>query len=350
MKIALASDTIRYSGFIFNRIVRILPLYLALALLVGTVINHGTLNVFDVVTLPLMVFGSSLLSKSPLTGAAWTIGVEFSFYLLFPFLAQATIRRGWLFLAQLILFIVLLRTVLFLHHSGASNPFYASLVGRFDQFLIGMLAAYGLNHSQALRRIFGSIFTYGASWLLLYLLLFFQARLASIALAQLPNPALAIFWPVLEGLVFAMMIASYTTTKWTPPHIAANSMKYLGKISYSFYLLHVMVLASALVLFGAPSWTGSIVFDSLVHGALLFGITALVAALSYSVIERPFLELRTQYVSPSSEPLASPARARLKTLPRQLNLNLRKKTPKRSAETRLREEIPNEAPRGRGSK
>jgi peptidoglycan/LPS O-acetylase OafA/YrhL len=296
MKIALSSDSIRYRGFLFNRAVRILPLYFALAFFVGAVINSRTLDVFDVVTLPLLVFGSSLLSKSLLTGAAWTIGVEFTFYLVFPFLAQFTRRLGWRFLAKGILFILFLRVVVFLHDHDR-NIFYSSLVGRFDQFLIGMLSAYALDRSDGLRRFLKTPIPFGSSLVLLYFMLFVQARLVSISLPSLPFPTLSIIWPVIEGSIFAFVIASYTSTEWQPNRIVARVFRFGGRISYSFYLLHVMCLSSALILFGIPSWTGYVALDSFVYGALIFGITLILAALSYSTIEEPFLKLRKQYTA-----------------------------------------------------
>ena len=294
MKIALASEAIRYSGFLFNRAVRILPLYFALAFLVATVINSRTLDVFDVVTLPLLVFGSSLLSKSLLTGAAWTIGVEFTFYLVFPFLAQFTLRLGWRFIAKAVLFILFLRLVVFLHDHDP-NIFYSSVLGRFDQFLIGMLSAYVLNRCNALRPKLQSPILFVLSLALLYFMLFIQARLVSISLPKPPIPALSIIWPVVEGSVFAFLIVSYTSTRWRPNRIVARIFCFGGKISYSFYLLHVMCLSSAIILFGIPNWTGYLVFDSLIYGVLLFAVTIAFAALSYSTIEEPFLKLRTKY-------------------------------------------------------
>ena len=76
-------------------------------------------------------------------GPVWTVAVEFQFYLLFPFIFAAYRAHGASRLALLILLVIATRLLL---AGNSSDPdfhltLYFTLIGRLDQFLLGMLLA-----------------------------------------------------------------------------------------------------------------------------------------------------------------------------------------------------------------
>src|SRR5690606_21204083 len=85
--------------------------------------------------------GQAPTSGSFITGAAWTISVEFTFYLVFPFLARFVRAEGAGYLLRLIALMALVKLAAYGVTERATHMFYSTLVGRFDQFLWGMLAA-----------------------------------------------------------------------------------------------------------------------------------------------------------------------------------------------------------------
>ena len=83
--IALGSSEIRYGQFIKNRFIRIFPLFL-LIFFVSISIGRNQFEASDILYLFFSNLGSAPTSNSFVTGSAWTISIEFTFYFLFPFL------------------------------------------------------------------------------------------------------------------------------------------------------------------------------------------------------------------------------------------------------------------------
>ena len=73
-----------------------------------------------------------------------------------------------------------------------------------------------------------------------------------------------------------------------------------GEVSYSFYLLHGMVI---FLVFKTRRFTGSSgsSWNALVNATILFVLVWLVAQISYHTIERPFLMVRKRYVDEQGE-------------------------------------------------
>jgi len=75
--------------------------------------------------------------------------------------------------------------------------------------------------------------------------------------------------------------------------LAQPALVYLGRISYGLYVFHLMVIA--LVLFHFKLWP--------VPLTLSFGLTLGLAALSYALLERPFLRLKARFTYIRSAPV-----------------------------------------------
>jgi len=74
---------------------------------------------------------------------------------------------------------------------------------------------------------------------------------------------------------------------------AQPALVYLGRISYGLYVFHLMVIA--LVLLHFRLWP--------VQLTLSFGLTLGLAALSYALLERPFLRLKARFTYIRSAPV-----------------------------------------------
>ncbi len=129
-----------YWKFIQNRILRIYPLFLFL-IFVGISSYAGN---FDFIIFLKTIFGFDnmppQLMIGPYNAVSWAISVEFMFYLVFPFLIK--IIKGKKDFFMLILLFVVFRVLSYLAGCSARDITYGTILGRMDQFIIGMFGSY----------------------------------------------------------------------------------------------------------------------------------------------------------------------------------------------------------------
>jgi peptidoglycan/LPS O-acetylase OafA/YrhL len=282
-----AKGKIHYAAFLKNRVLRIFPLYafvFALAIALKPDNLHGV-NLFDFLVSNL----GSPVSSSFITGAAWTISIEFAFYLLFPFL----VRFKRVEILQLIGLILVAKLGIFLSIERANFAMYASIFGRFDQFLIGMLAAYWAKDRQdwLLRH---------SRWLLAVSVIALWAALACLARYASnfgpPKHWLWLAWPTLEALLWSAVIVSYVAKPIAWPPWLDRLLQRGGEISYSLYMLHFLAIMVLFNSIGFVQLTGNVALDLLLNAIPVTLLVWLLAATSFAAIERPFLRLRQRYL------------------------------------------------------
>jgi peptidoglycan/LPS O-acetylase OafA/YrhL len=140
MLIRMNASDISYWGFMRNRFLRIFPLFLVIYF-VAISIGRNEFRPADILYVFFSNLGMAPTSNSFITGAAWTISVEFTFYALFPFVAYAATNKGVKYLLQLIFIIILFKIGAFFISESPKHMYYSTILGRIDQFLIGMIAA-----------------------------------------------------------------------------------------------------------------------------------------------------------------------------------------------------------------
>lgn len=294
MRIGLEGP-MRYGDFIRNRFLRIFPLFVFFYFIAVSV-GRDDFRAADVLYLFFSNLGQAPTSNSFITGAAWTISVEFTFYLVLPFLVRFSREQGPGFLWRLLLLMALVKLGAYAVTARSTHMLYSTLVGRFDQFLWGMLAAMIWHrHGNWLK----SRARHG--WLVMVVLVWaataWQAHVASFFLPQ-PKQVFWLFWGSLEAMLWSGLILLYVAAEVRWPAWAMKAMRQGGAWSYSLYLWHGLVIF-VLGHYGLQ-W---LPFD---HVPLNFAFSVLwmlpvslaVAALSYHTIELPFLRLRRTYLQP----------------------------------------------------
>jgi len=278
---------IHYLGFLRNRLLRIYPL--ALFLLVVAVYAMPERASWSALWQTLLL-GHNLpgaFAGAPYTDMFWAISVEFQFYLLFPLFCLILRQRGWRSFAVMLLALLAFRSIAVTLGANPRDLSYLTIVGRLDQFLIGMvLGAWWRDRTPAP----------AAWWLplvaLLWLLVLWGFNRAG------GWPALAgwkVLWPTLEGLLSALFIAAYLGLAARLPAWVAEPLRRVGLLSYSLYLVHMVVIALILDhLLPALAVTASTAV--VVAGLVLPGTLAL-ATLTHFGIEKPFLGLRGRYLA-----------------------------------------------------
>lgn len=291
MQIALHQKQIDYGDFMRNRFLRIFPLFFTV-FLVATSIGRDKFEPEDILYLLTTNLGLAPTSGSVITGAAWCISLEFMFYAIFPFLARFTMERGARYLLSLLGLMLFFKLASFTVNQNSTLMYFSTFVGRFDQFLIGMLAALlYARHRAWLHR-------YAAVLVPLAALLAVCSSAAQAAIAPFgaqPRSTFWITWSLMESSVWACVILAWVSFQHALPAWIERVLNHGGKISFSFYLLHMAMLHLLAKSFGMPALSGNPVLDAALLLALVYGATWGLAALSYATIEEPFLRMRRGY-------------------------------------------------------
>jgi peptidoglycan/LPS O-acetylase OafA/YrhL len=292
---AALGHTIRYGAFLRNRVLRIYPLFVLL-LMTGV---HAKPQAFaPVAFLQTLLLGANLpghIEAGSFSVMFWAIAVECQFYLVFPFLFDFLQRLGWRWLAGALVLCLLLRAAAVLEGANAAGLSYVTLVGRLDQFLLGMALARSMREHARWWR----------PWILPVAAVAVVAALAIFhRLGGWPvESPWKIVWPPIEGAAWALFIGGYLTVADRLPALASRALAAVGTVSYSIYLLHFVVIEQLIRhRWGwQPSGRGHV--DALVTTACLATPIILASsALTYLVVERPFLRLRGPYLAEIREP------------------------------------------------
>lgn len=291
MQIALFQKQFDYREFLRNRCLRILPLFLTIFMLAIS-IGRDKFSPADLLYVFSTNLGLAPTSYTPITGAAWSISVEFAFYLVFPFLARFALEQGARYLLKLLVLMLFFKLAAFNVNEHSTLMYFSTLVGRFDQFLVGMLAAM-------LYQRHGDKVRAHAAWLLplaigvVVLACAAQSRYGKFIPAT--HDAFWIFWSMIESSSWACFIVAWVGFGKFLPGAVERLLSQGGKISFSFYLLHMAVLHLMAKWFGMPVITGYHRLDIFIALVLVYAAAWLLSTLSYSAIEEPFLRMRHSY-------------------------------------------------------
>lgn len=288
---------ISWPRFMANRLLRIYPMFVVL-LLIGYAMQPGA---FQFTGLLQMVTGfgnyQGAANLGPVSTMFWAIGVEMQFYLIFPLLNRMLGRLGMRTFLRFFVAIVVIRGVAWaVAHTTTGNPpmvqmMYVNIVGRIDQFLLGMIAAWlYVNH----RSRFAGWWKVGVSAgaVIVALWGFNQAH------GYMSDSPWRLVWMDVEGLVWAGVIVTYVATFKSTGRISALVAK-LGERSYSMYLIHFMVIS---ILVARGGWIRipglPPAYDAMITTALyVLPIVIAISTLTYSGVEVPFLKMRIKYLT-----------------------------------------------------
>lgn len=294
---------ILYRPFLRNRVLRIAPLYLIIFLLAIS-IGRDKFQPQDMLYLFSANLGNSPTSLSVVTGAAWCIPVELTFYLLFPFLSRFALQSGMGYLLRLLALMLVFKIMVYSESERSSLMYFSTFVGRFDQFLIGMLSAMVLQRWAApLRRWNGTLLL--ASVALVICDSALQARYAPFNVV--PKSGFWICWSLLESTGWACFIVGWVGWQGHLPGWLERVLTHGGKVSFSFYLLHMGLIHLLVRKLGLPALTGVAVLDAALMLAVVYGLCWGLATLSYHTIEEPFLRMRGAYGARFATPEAERA-------------------------------------------
>lgn len=296
------SGRVSLKNFWIRRMLRLVPAYyflLAALVVAYLVFKPGSPDTAKLVNgLPVyaLYLSNWFHPDAPNLAPTWSLATEEQFYLVWPLVEAfaAPLVGGAIWLAafvgnQLVNF-GLLDGVIAQHFGLAPDQHPEILQTTFTPILLGVALAH-LLHRRGTYAIIARIAGWrGASWAYALLLL---------ALLNLPAADISgAFRLALHG-VSALFIAAIILR---PQGLMARGLEsrvpnYIGTVSYGMYLYHLFCMHAATAIApkaGAP-WAIFILT------ALL---TLLVSAVSYHVLEKPFLAMRSRFriLNPASDP------------------------------------------------
>ncbi len=318
-----SSGTIAVGRFYARRSLRILPMYY-LTVVMGVFVLPGLLSfpsadgqwetdywaklamfLFLVPNLLAVLYGNLLY-----VGPLWSIGLEEQFYLFWPWLMRVGWKRPLALFGLTLGFWLVIRLASFHFPPGGdlrtSSTFVELLVGlgvsqdaafvaqavtralRFEALIIGGLFAYALFYR----------------WRVLTILFHPLTQVGAIAALALgvgyAHHFGTLHFAAYAGL-FGVVIVNMAGNPKQYVRIDAAWTRYLGKLSYSLYLVHAAVIVGLLNLLphvGIPH-TSSIFSGALLVGTV--GLSIIAAHCAYRWVERPFLVLKQRFSGAAAE-------------------------------------------------
>jgi peptidoglycan/LPS O-acetylase OafA/YrhL len=231
-------------------------------------------------------WGHNLLPIGPI----WTIAVEFQFYLIFPFLIKFHHESNGRFTIQLIATMIIIKAMM-TTLSGPSIYYnlYHTLIGRLDQFLVGILAgsAYiqGKRPNKAQKWIAITSALVGLTFI-------FTQRKETYISCTLGLTAEAVCW--------AILLYAYITSASTSDGPVSRALARAGEVSFSLYLLHNPLGSALNKALHLPLPTDLV--STVLIAALKMALILPVCFLTYASLERPFLSMRSSYLHAKREP------------------------------------------------
>ena len=233
--------------------------YLPLQMLTHLTMLHG------------MVPNSVLpFSEYAIVGQAWSISVEWQFYLVAPLLLFL-LRRSPIALALVIAGIVLVHSRHWLGEGFAIN--------QAAYFVIGIVCYYGYKY----RRTGG--LTTQTIWLA-------AAISASLIVFLTTHAASLVIWVIFFA---SALQADIGGQNFISRLCQTRALRFLGKISYSVYLCHMFVIAGiSEVLLRIDPQIGKLTHVGILMPAALF-LTLFVSTFTFYLIERPGMTLGQRF-------------------------------------------------------
>lgn len=283
------------AGYFIRRFFRIAPMFW-IVLLLSALLFFGKkgfwapsgIDTADVVLTAVFLHGLTPESVNAVVPGGWSVAVEVLFYLLLPLffkyvkttksavmwlVACLVVYYGFGYFAQNHFDQTLMENA---RHLSSIYSWYMSLPAQLPVFMMGVLA-FQVVREKVLAPVYGYVLSGIGGAILLYF----------------PIPPEAHLLPrhLLWGLVFAVFIASNVRR---PLYVFDNPLlRTFGRISYSAYLLHFIILIYIGKIFRHAEMSAEVKFALLYF--VVGGITYFLASWTYRVVELRYMKAGSEF-------------------------------------------------------
>lgn len=277
---------INFYLFIYNRILRLIPLMIFVFIIIG-IKNYydGTFHFIKIIKHFFKGF-----YKSVWPNGGWSITAEIHFYLILPFLLTLFKKlKNKIFLIFLIPLII---RSFFWYFNGQAHTLYWNIFGHIDEFLLGIFSFYYRDYFK--KKIFIILIIF---LLFLFFFYIFDYKGGFYKMPSYPSPSLVwIFMPTITGISYGIIISWYDNYLVAKANNVSNFFSKIGVYSYSIYLLHFFVVDNI-----AKFIKSNVVNTDNIYIVLLLSVPSFlfmvpISYLSYNFIESPFLKMKKKYI------------------------------------------------------
>ena len=290
--------SISIKQFYIRRVLRIWPLYFLLVVLALFAFPNisflevpgdegssgGTWLKTALYLLILPNIAVKLFPAVPFIGQTWSIGVEEQFYLIWPWLVKKTRNVLTVLLSVIIIYLLILFGLDFL----AARDGYAG----------AWHIASEIWHVTSIDCMaIGGVF----AWLHFYkkesILRFVRNDIMELisVLIVISFVVKGVRFPILHheiyAILFGVIILNLATKDKTVLYLEHPVLDYLGKVSYGVYMYHVLCIVIAYKAIAAMA--GSV--NSWLLYGLSIALTIIVSAISFEMLENPFIKMKARF-------------------------------------------------------
>lgn len=307
----------RLGDYAWHRARKILPSYLvALAVLAGFTKFHSWQDALHQIAVHLTFIHPWFADTfGTIDGVLWSLGVEVQFYVMFPLLCRAAMRRPWATFATMCAAAIAFRIGAQMLLGPMIWLAVSQVFAVLDLFAAGMAAAY-VYRAISVRR--PQLAAKTALWTLVALAGFAAVEQLSLGLydqRELPNWIAN--WYVLGRTplalaFFALALGSLFAARWWRAVLANPALAFLSIISYNLYLWHLPIVQylGHQAVFPWHETLPATATDAqrFAYSLLAVGCSIALATLATYALERPLLRLRRpRFGPPLSASAATPS-------------------------------------------
>ncbi|HMK02669.1 MAG TPA: acyltransferase [Ferruginibacter sp.] len=289
-----ATGSFSFINYFVRRALRIWPLYFLLMLLTYTLVPYFSAALNIPVTLPPAIYYLLFISNYYLEGHVyflrflWSLSVEEQFYIIWG-ICLVFFQKRLAYCAGIFAVVSIIFTIYTINNNIYN--FFHTLTYLFD-FAAGIIAAVAMQQGYKVVEFFKRISIWQDALFflsapLLYVIIF--------CLIYISPPAFALFLDLFARYMFiiymGLVIIEQMVNERTILKLGSQKLLvYTGKISYGLYCFHGYTLTFGLVIFAKLDISMPLIFRILIF----FIINFIIAAISYQVIEKPFLKLKNK--------------------------------------------------------